>query len=137
MMHGEYKLARHASGVFHFADVVVGVLEHVGLNQVTDQTSQEPDWSNGEVNSSTYPDWIEAAREGVLRTLNHISTLEHRYFQAQVTRVRGADVDTFPDDVMTAATLAAWNAIFPELELPALKHESQWLVIFPASIQTS
>jgi hypothetical protein len=135
MMHGEYKLARQVSGRFHFAEVVVAVFEHEGLNQVFDQTTREPNWNNGEVNSSTYPDWTEAACEGVLRTLNHISTLEHRYFQAQVSRVSGADVDTLPDDVMTAAALAAWNAIFPELELPALKHESQWLVIFPASIK--
>jgi hypothetical protein len=136
-MHGEYKLARSVSSRFHFAHVAVDVLEHVGLNQVSDQTTREPDWDNGEVNSSTYQDWTEAACEGVLRTLNHISTLEHRYFQAQITRVRGADVDTFPDDVRTAAALAAWNAIFPERELPTLKHESQWLVNFPASIQTS
>jgi hypothetical protein len=136
-LQGEYKLARAVSGRFHFALVVVDVLEHVGPNQVSDQTTREPDWNNGEVNSSTYPDWTEAACEGVLRTLNHISLLEHRYFQAQVTRVRGADVDTFPDDVRTAAALAAWNAIFPEFELPALKHESRWVVIFPISIKKS
>jgi hypothetical protein len=128
MMHGEYKLARHASGVFHFAVVMVDVLEHSGPNQVSDQTSEEHDWSS-------YPDWTEAACEGVLRTLNHISLLEHRYFQAQVTRACGSNVDTFPDDVMTAAALAAWNAIFTERELPALKHESQWLITFPVSIQ--
>jgi hypothetical protein len=130
MMHGDYKLARQASGVFHFALVVVDILEHLGPNQVSDQTSDELDWSS-------YPDWTEAACEGVLRTLNHISLLEHRHFQARVTRACGSNVDTFPDDVMTAATLAAWKAVFPELELPTLKHESQWLVNFPASIQTS
>jgi hypothetical protein len=130
MMHGEYKLARQASGVFHFALVVVDILEHLGPNQVSDQISEELDWSS-------YPEWTEAACEGVLRTLNYISFLEHRCFQAQVTRACGSNVDTFPDDVRTAATLAAWNAIFPELELPTLKHESQWLVNFPASIQAS
>jgi hypothetical protein len=63
MMRGEYKLARQASGVFHFALVVVDVIEHMGLNQVTDQTSEERDWSS-------YPDWTEAACEGVFKSLN-------------------------------------------------------------------
>ena len=92
-----------------------------------DEQLWEIDESNAEVDRQHYPDWIEAAIEGAR---DATSRLDNDIGGRLVLRqVRGMEMDTSPEVITLAATIAAWKAMKGE-DLQ-VGDQPPWVIIWP------
>ena len=133
-MIGEYKLAKRPHGfrAMFYARVLVEVEYFDGESTAIDVTMEQPINRNaGEVTSQTHSDWIDAAIEGAKQALQYLKQKEPtNNYSVKIAKVMGIEVDTTPDTVRAASSLATWKAIVPDLPEPELAFDNGWFVNF-------
>ncbi|RYX80864.1 hypothetical protein EON83_26625 [bacterium] len=118
-MQGEYKLLRVKQGICHFAHVTIEVELMPSGVEVTEQVERLTEYQSNSPIPYIASEWIEAAISGAkrgARALLHQEVITGCHVVVQC--VVGVEVDTTPEDVACAATLATWSALNPEAPLP-------------------
>jgi len=127
-----YKLFRVKNGYCRFAEVSVAVEERT-VDEIVDNIRQPIQWGDGEVDRAAHLDWIDAALVGCEDALvfSRAQGIQGS-FGIQVQRVRGAEVDTLPEDVRIASFAAVWEALTSGARPLSLDFQDQrWIVQLP------
>lgn len=131
-MQSEYRLLKSIDGKCRFARVTVEAeLLEEGI-EVTETLLQPTSDTAGEVDREYYADWIDAALRGAtLTATTFVQSGQLSGCRVVIRCVMGNLVDTTHSDIICAAALATWQALAPEMQLPAFSFvNSEWQIDF-------
>lgn len=114
-----YKFLSTKHGVTYFASVYVESITGTKETNVF-ETIKEAKPEKGEVDTTTAPSWVAAAKSGAFSALNTLKSkgLLNDECEIHITKIIGSILDTNEDTVKCASEIATWKTLCPNIQPP-------------------